>query len=222
MIVGFNDTEHFFLNNKYSCKIYILGRHFGNAEAAYQAHKTKEPQIINIFTTLDAVSSQSIGRSVKTYDGWENDRVRVMLLVVFEKFRQNPQILDRLLNTENQKLVAVSISKEKFWGCLDGEGENVLGKILMHVRQYFKSHSIDEHEKLFKDLECIHNRLNILQTTIKDYGILYRDEDLKTNEEYFNDCILYTNKLKSGIEDFIKFFLVDVESLTEATSQFID
>lgn len=222
MIVGFNDTEKFFLNNKYSCDVFILNRRFGNAEAAYQAHKTKESQIRNIFTTLDAVSAQSIGRGVKTYDGWENDKVKVMLLVVFEKFRQNPDILEKLLKTGNQKLVAISISHEKFWGLIDDEGENVLGKILMYVREYFKFHTTTERERLYSDWEDIQDELKILRTSIKSYGILYSQDDITKCNNEFEDCYKRLEKLKLEINNFINFFLVDVDILTEATKQFVD
>lgn len=222
MIVGFNDTKYFFLNNKYSCNVFVLERRFGNAEAAYQAHKTKEPQIMNIFTTLDAVSSQSIGRGVDTYDGWENNKVKAMLLVVFEKFRQNPDILEKLLETENQKLVAVSISKENFWGVIDGVGENILGKILMYVREYFKTHTKTERERLYSDWEDIQSELKLFRSPIKSYGILYSEMDITRCDSIFNDCLQRTEKLKLEIENFIQFFLVDVDILTEATKQFTE
>lgn len=222
MIVGFNDTEHFFLNNKYSCDVFILDRRFGNAEAAYQAHKTKEPQIVNIFTTLDAISSQSIGRSVDTYEGWDKDKVRVMLLVVFEKFRQNEDILQKLIATGNQKLEAVSISNEDFWGIADGKGQNILGKILMYVREYFKTHTKTERERLYSDWEDIQSQLKILRTPIKSYGTLYKNNDIDKCDISFDDCIQRLNKLRLDIKNYISFFLVDVDSLTEATDQFVE
>lgn len=222
MIVGFNDAKYFFLNNKYSCNVFVLERRFGNAEAAYQAHKTKEPQIINIFTTLDAVSSQSIGRGVDTYDGWKDNKVKAMLLVVFEKFRQNPDILEKLLETENQKLVAVSISEENFWGIRDDMGENILGKILMYVREYFKTHTKTERERLYSDWEDVQSELKLFRSPIKSYGMLYSEMDINRCNSIFNDCLQRIEKLKLEIENFIQFFLVDVDILTEATKQFTE
>lgn len=219
MIMGFNDAPYFFLNNKYSCNVFILDRRFGNAEAAYQAHKTMEVQIVNIFTTLDAYSAQSIGREVHAYDGWENDKIRAMLLVVFEKFRQNPDILQKLLDTENQKLVAVSITKESFWGTLNGEGKNILGKILMYIREYFKNHN-EEREKLYNELEDIHSILKAVKTPIKKYGILYNNDDIEKSNNNFNDCISKLESLKLKVNDYTQFFLVDENILTEATKQF--
>lgn len=222
MIVGFNDTKYFFLNNKYSCNVFVLERRFGNAEAAYQAHKTKEPQIINIFTTLDAVSAQSIGRGVDTYDGWKDNKVKAMLLVVFEKFRQNPDILEKLLETQNQKLVAISISKENFWGVIDDVGQNILGKILMYVREYFKTHTKTERERLYSDWEDIQSELKLFRTPIKNYGILYSKTDIDRCNSTFNDCLQRIEKLKLEIENFIQFFLVDIDILTKTTEQFTD
>lgn len=222
MIVGFNDAPYFFLNNKYSCNVSVFGHRFGNAEAAYQAHKTKEPQIINIFTTLDGLSSQSIGRGVHAYDGWDNDKVKIMLLVIFEKFRQNPNILEKLIDTGEQKLIAVSMSKEKFWGTLNNEGENILGKILMYVREHFKTYTILERENLYNDWEDIQKKLNILKVPIENYGLFYSEHDIENNNVAFIDCLEKIEKLKSEIDKFIGFFLVDVNILSEATKQFID
>lgn len=222
MIVGFNDTQNFFLNNKYSCSVHILNRRFGNAEAAFQAHKTKESQIRNIFTTLDAVSAQSLGRDLVCYNGWENDRLRVMLLVIFEKFRQNSDILTKLINTENQKLVAVSISQESYWGTHNGEGKNMLGKILMYIREYFKTNSPFQREYLESNWEDIQTELNVLKIPLKNYGILYNPNDILKINNSFEDCFERLETLKIDMKNYMDFFLITEDSLNKATEKFTD
>ena len=222
MIIGFNDTQNFFLNNKYSCGVHILNRRFGNAEAAFQAHKTKEPQIRNIFTSLDAVSAQSLGRDLVCYNNWENDKLRVMLTVIFEKFRQNPDILQKLINTGNQKLVAVSISSETYWGTHEGIGKNMLGKILMYVRNYFNACSPSQREFLESSWDDINTELNILKLPIKNYGIIYHSNDISKTEDSFNDCLERIETLKIDMLNYINFFLITEESLNKATEKFVD
>jgi predicted NAD-dependent protein-ADP-ribosyltransferase YbiA (DUF1768 family) len=216
--MGFNEVDNFFLNNKYSCSVFILSRRFGNAEAAYQAHKTKEPQIRDIFTTIDAVNSQSLGRRVNAYDGWEDDKINAMLLVVFEKFRQNPDILEKLLQTGNQKIVAISLSKETFWGTDDGVGE----KILMYIRTYFKTRSVKNRENLYSNWEDLHHELHFLSIAIKNYGTLYSKQDLDKYNLTFSDCIERINTLKMDTENYISFFRVDRDILTQATKEFVE
>jgi len=222
MIVGFNDTENFFLNNKCSCSVFILDRRFGNAEAAYQAHKTKEPQIQNIFTTLDAVSSQSIGRGVTTHETWDEDKIRVMLIVIFEKFRQNPDLLEKLIATGDQKLVSVSKSKEKLWGTVAGEGQNTLGKIIMYVRQYFKTYTNCKRESLHTNWQDIHNELELLRIPIRNDGMLHNALDLQACNNGFIDLNKRLNKLNLDMQNYLEFFIVDTDILTEATKQFTE
>lgn len=220
MILGFNDAQYYFLNNKYSCSLFILNRRFGNAEAAYQAHKTKEPQIQNIFTTIDAVNAQSLGRRVNTYEGWDNDKIGVMLLVVFEKFRQNPELLEKLLATGDQKLVSISVSHEKFWGTYDGEGENILGKILMYIRQYFCIHQASQRQHIYTAWEDVRNELELLKIPIREYGKFFRSSDLDYYKNIFTDFNERMSKLNTDIENYLNFFIVDNETLTEATKHY--
>ena len=68
-------------------------------------------------------------------EGWDSEKVAVMMSVVREKFRQHPDLAAMLLATGNELLVERNSWGDRFWGTdVDGEGENMLGKILMRVR----------------------------------------------------------------------------------------
>ena len=57
---------------------------------------------------------------------------------VYEKFKQNSEILEILLNTGNEELIEAT-TDDYYWGCgKDGNGKNMLGKILMETREMFK------------------------------------------------------------------------------------
>ena len=57
-----------------------------------------------------------------------------MLNLVRAKFKQNPGLAEKLLNTGERELVEGNQWGDTFWGVCSGKGENVLGKILMQVR----------------------------------------------------------------------------------------
>ena len=58
-----------------------------------------------------------------------------MRKAVFEKFSQNEDIKKILLSTGDEELIE-NTSDDYYWGCgTKGTGKNMLGKILMEVRE---------------------------------------------------------------------------------------
>jgi ribA/ribD-fused uncharacterized protein len=61
-----------------------------------------------------------------------------MLLINHEKYRQNPELRKILMSTGDTKIVEDS-PFDYIWGIgRDGTGQNLLGQVLMSVRQYYK------------------------------------------------------------------------------------
>lgn len=60
-------------------------------------------------------------------------RDNIMRKGVFNKFIQNTNLLDVLINTDDELLIYYN-SKDKYWGGISDSGENKLGKILMETR----------------------------------------------------------------------------------------
>ena len=63
----------------------------------------------------------------------ESVRTQVMYELVKQKF-QNPVYKEKLLSTGSCTLVEGNTHKDTFWGVYNGSGKNMLGKILMRVR----------------------------------------------------------------------------------------
>jgi predicted NAD-dependent protein-ADP-ribosyltransferase YbiA (DUF1768 family) len=61
-------------------------------------------------------------------------KVKLMFVLVTEKFKQNPELKQKLLETGNQELIEGNTWNDTFWGVCNGQGQNWLGKILMLVR----------------------------------------------------------------------------------------
>lgn len=121
-----------------------------NTEALYQASRYPDyPEIQKeIIAQTSGFASKLISKKyMKTHtrSDWDDIRVDVMKYCVALKAYQNPALRKLLELTGNKPIVEKS-HKDKFWGAVqyDNEliGENVLGKILMEIRDNLDSYKI--------------------------------------------------------------------------------
>lgn len=139
MISSFRD-EYFFLSNFYPVEIKLDGIVYPNAEAAFQAQKTFDVEERRKFSMLrNPVQAKRLGRKVKLRDDWEEVKLDIMTEVVSQKFLQHPHLIEMLLQTGDEELVEGNKWGDRFWGVCKGKGENHLGKILMKIRDVYKS-----------------------------------------------------------------------------------
>lgn len=122
-----------FLSNMFPCELVLNGRHFTCAEAAFQG--CKDPARIAEFEGIDGYAARRLGKKVRLADNWNVNRVKYMRIIVREKFRQNPKLMKKLLETGDMPLVEENSWGDRFWGTVNGAGENHLGKILMEIRE---------------------------------------------------------------------------------------
>ncbi len=164
--------EYAFLSNAYNANVLYDGLLYKNAESAYQAQKTNCESLRKVFTETSASEAKELGKQLVLRNDW--DPVLVMKSVVYEKFYQNPEIRTLLLNTKNAIFAPEGIGK--FWGVEDGKGRNILGMILMNVRDELKSEKKNSYEEKedfdFLLEEATQFVKNTLQTEIGD-SLLY-------------------------------------------------
>lgn len=132
-IAGFV-AEYRWLSNYFLCRVEWEGRVYGSAEAAY--HSGKYPAADrDVFMRLDPDAARKLSRA-KPYDtvAWEARKVPTMRQVVWAKFSQNPELANKLLATRDRYLEETNWWGDKIWGVYRGEGQNLLGKIIMDVR----------------------------------------------------------------------------------------
>jgi ribA/ribD-fused uncharacterized protein len=132
-IAGFV-AEYRWLSNYFPCRVEWEGRVYGSAEAAY--HSGKYPAADrDVFTRLDADPARKLSRA-KPYDiaAWEARKVTTMRAVIWAKFSQNPELAKKLLATGERYLEETNWWGDKIWGVYRGEGQNLLGKIIMDAR----------------------------------------------------------------------------------------
>ena len=139
MISSFRD-EYFFLSNFYPVEIKLDGIVYPNAEAAFQAQKTLDVEERRKFSMLkNPVQAKRLGRKVKLRDDWEEVKLDIMTEIVSQKFLQHPHLIEMLLQTGDEELIEGNKWGDRFWGVCKGKGENHLGKILMKIRDVYKS-----------------------------------------------------------------------------------
>ena len=124
--------DYMFLSNFFEAPVTINGIKFRNNEAAFQAQKW--PSHANEFANLTASEAKSLGRRVMLRPDWEQVKDVLMYRIVYAKFAQNSALRERLLKTGDTELVEGNTWGDRYWGVVDGYGENTLGKILMEVR----------------------------------------------------------------------------------------
>lgn len=128
------DGEYRFLSNFWPCDITIVGIPYKNVEAAYQASKTTCLTTRRQFSDLWAKDARFKGRKIQIRPNWGDVmKVEIMELCLRAKF-QIPELRARLISTEGCELIEGNDWNDRFWGVCRGSGRNVLGKLLMMLR----------------------------------------------------------------------------------------
>ena len=135
-VVGFSrKTGYDFLSNFFASTVAYEGTLYPTVEHAYQASKTLDKSTREIIRKApDPNKAKRLGQSIVVRSDWHDVRVNIMKSLIKEKF-ENPFLKWRLLETKNKELINENRWNDKFWGVVNGKGENWLGKILQDVRQ---------------------------------------------------------------------------------------
>lgn len=137
MINSFKDSNYF-LSNFYEATVCYEGIYYQNSEAAFQAQKCANPADRKQFEKLNATEAKKLGRKVTLRKDWEDVKVRIMREIVNEKFSQNDDLRELLIATGDEYLEEGNTWGDKTWGTVNGQGQNLLGQILMEIREKCK------------------------------------------------------------------------------------
>lgn len=130
--------DYRFLSNMWPAKVFG----YPSVENAYMAAKII-PEERSFFKNCAPMEAKKKWREFKLLDKtageWDNRKYDVMALLVFEKFRANKDLRDKLLETGSKYLEEANWWRDLYWG-VDHKlgGDNNLGKILMKVRGFWK------------------------------------------------------------------------------------
>lgn len=129
-----------FLSNFHPCRVTFCGMTFPSVEAAFQAAKCADPDDRLQFLTLTPAQAKRRGRQVRMRLDWDQRKLAIMHDLLVQKFRENPELIPKLMNTGKAVLVEGNTWHDNFWGsctcprCNGKRGRNQLGELLMKLR----------------------------------------------------------------------------------------
>lgn len=136
-----NEKPYGAFSNLFRCEVEFEGRIFPTAEHAYQAGKAAKPAVREwiLLAPTPALAAMA-AHGLYTWDivpNWATIKVDRMRAVLRAKFSQHEELRQLLLGTRSCRLVEAGTTNNavnRFWGEVNGKGENTLGKLLMELR----------------------------------------------------------------------------------------
>lgn len=130
--------DHGWCSNFAPYPIKLGGRVWPTSEHYFQAQKFEESSVQEaVRQTRSPMLAARMGRDrkLKLRRDWDSIKVSIMRDAVRAKFSQHKDLAQLLLATGDAKLVEHT-DQDDYWGDGgDGSGKNMLGRILMEVRQ---------------------------------------------------------------------------------------
>lgn len=132
--------DYRFLSNFEVCLVYFDGDFYGSSEAAYMAGKTKDQTIREMFQKAEMTPAEArkLGQIIPIRDDWDVVRYDTMAMVVFDKFYRNKDLREKLLATGSKYIEETNHWNDQFFGVCNGKGQNILGRIIMATREFWK------------------------------------------------------------------------------------
>lgn len=140
-------NEYYFLSNFSPYPVKYDGIQYQNAEAAFQAQKCRNPEDKRKFSDLNSTEAKKLGRQVSLRPDWEQVKVGIMRDIVRGKFAQSQELRQLLLATGSEYLEEGNTWGDRTWGTVNGSGANLLGQILMEVREENRELEFDDMER---------------------------------------------------------------------------
>ena len=133
--------EYAFLSNYYPSVI-VWGddeEEFPTVEHFFQAMKTwsiEEHEAIR--TAYCPGDAKKLGRRCTLREDWDEVKNNFMLTGLRKKF-EDPVLRQKLIDTGDEFLVEGNTWHDTYWGVCEGKGRNMLGTLLMQVREELKN-----------------------------------------------------------------------------------
>lgn len=104
-----------------------------HVEGEYQSYKTNPPSLE--LRRMTPKQAKAVGQRLLLHSDWELLKEAVMYRLVLKKFTDHPTLAEALKRTGDGYLEEGNYWGDRFWGTVDGIGQNHLGRILMRVRR---------------------------------------------------------------------------------------
>lgn len=131
----------------------VCGHVWPSSEALYQACRFPDlpdvQELIARQTSGMAAKMRSKPHRSATREDWPRIRVRVMRWVLRVKLAQHMKRFGAVLLATGEAPIVERSSKDRYWGAVESrdgtlEGQNVLGRLLMELREEMKAKSYEE------------------------------------------------------------------------------
>lgn len=133
-------------SNLHRREIVFEGETFATSEHAYQAGKARKPEVRAWLMSAPSPALLAMAAHGLYYwdvsPGWSKLKFDRMRAVLRAKFDQHPDLRALLLSTGSARLVeSATVDNEvnRLWGEVNGQGRNMLGEMLMELREALRS-----------------------------------------------------------------------------------
>lgn len=140
-----SDVPYGAFSNLYRRPIEFEGQMFATSEHAYQAGKARKPAVREWLMAAPSPSLLAMAAHGLYYwdvaPGWSRTKFDRMRGVLRAKFSQHADLRELLLSTGDARLVeGATIDNEvnRLWGEVNGVGKNMLGVLLMELREQMR------------------------------------------------------------------------------------
>jgi len=137
-----NEKPYGAFSNLYRRELRLDEQTYPTAEHAYQAAKARRPEVRDwILAAPSPALLAMAAHGLYQWDivpDWSRIKFDRMRAVLRAKFTQHDDLRELLLSTGNARLVEVGTvdnAINRLWGEVNGKGKNMLGVLLMELRQ---------------------------------------------------------------------------------------
>jgi len=131
--------EYRWLSNFWKASVEYEGMVFPTVENTYQAAKVLDREQRHVFKNVKPVEAKRLGSKIRLRDDWEGIKLGIMRHLVRQKFFRHNDLRRLLLGTGDSYIVEENDWGDRYWGAVNGEGENNLGQIIMGVREELRA-----------------------------------------------------------------------------------
>lgn len=143
-----NEKPYGAFSNLYRRAVVFEGWEYPTAEHAYQAGKASKEEVREwILNAPSPALAAMAAHGLYTWDivpNWSKIKFDRMREVLRAKFAQHEDLRELLLSTGNARLVEAGRTDNavnRTWGEVNGKGKNMLGILLMEVREELRANS---------------------------------------------------------------------------------
>ena len=139
--------KHGFLSNFFGSPLFFEGVEYPTVEHAYQAQKAEDPAERLLIRQAESPGrAKRMGRKVANVrSDWEAVKEDLMRDLLMAKFTQHPDLGEKLVATHPAEIIEGNRWHDNEWGqclceqCIDLEGRNLLGCLLIEVRKELRA-----------------------------------------------------------------------------------